>query len=135
MAAAVSSGLSSSKFEWPWQYGFPPFFTLQPHAETRRRQLDAWCALVLDYCRDRRLFVLNVEEMLSAGHELFSNKAIDRRLARDALLSVLDELRRRGQLEWLDDAAGSSPARRKTEPLDPNVRLPPLPPLFPIVFA
>lgn len=117
MAAVVAP---STKFEWPWQYAFPPFFTLQPHVETRRRQLDAWCALVLDYCRDRRLFVLNVEEMLSGGHELFANKSIERRLARDALLAVLDELRRRGQLEWLDD----SPSRQKSEPsLDPNVRI------------
>ncbi|KAG8041928.1 hypothetical protein G9C98_007232 [Cotesia typhae] len=31
-----------SEIEWPWQYSFPPFFTLQPHAETKEKQLSAW---------------------------------------------------------------------------------------------
>jgi hypothetical protein len=37
--------------EWPWQYSFPPFFTLQPHAPTREKQLEAWKHLVLSYCQ------------------------------------------------------------------------------------
>ena len=36
--------------EWPWQYSFPPFFTLQPHKDTRDKQIEAWRHLVLNYC-------------------------------------------------------------------------------------
>ncbi|KAL1416444.1 hypothetical protein MTO96_000725 [Rhipicephalus appendiculatus] len=31
----------TTDFEWPWQYGFPPFFTLQPTLATREKQLEA----------------------------------------------------------------------------------------------
>ena len=60
--------------DWPWQYSFPPFFTiqvsnhvlinfilshipddrsslLQPHSATRAKQLEAWRHLVLNYCQ------------------------------------------------------------------------------------
>ena len=39
--------------EWPWQYSFPPFFTLQPHKDTRDKQIEAWRHLVLNYCQVR----------------------------------------------------------------------------------
>ena len=38
---------SNSASEFPWQHSFPPFYTLQPHQETRRKQLDAWRSIVL----------------------------------------------------------------------------------------
>ena len=37
--------------DWPWQYSFPPFFTLQPHAPTREKQIQAWKYLVISYCQ------------------------------------------------------------------------------------
>ena len=57
--------------DWPWQYSFPPFFTIQvsillilthahdpwqwlipqPHSATRAKQLEAWRHLVLNYCQ------------------------------------------------------------------------------------
>ena len=37
-----------SHFEWPWQYNFPPFFTLQNHQETREKQIDQWISLGSD---------------------------------------------------------------------------------------
>ena len=33
--------------EFPWQHSFPPFYTLQPHQETKRKQLEAWRSIVL----------------------------------------------------------------------------------------
>ena len=44
--------------EWPWQYSFPPFFTLQPHAPTREKQLEEWKHLVLSYCQASFLEIL-----------------------------------------------------------------------------
>ncbi len=38
---------ASEEFAWPWQFSFPPFFTLQPNEDTRRKQTDAWCQHVL----------------------------------------------------------------------------------------
>jgi len=38
-----------SHFEWPWQYNFPPFFTLQNHQETREKQIDQWISLGSDF--------------------------------------------------------------------------------------
>ena len=37
------------EFQWPWQYSFPPFFSIQPNLDTRGKQIDAWKNLVLSY--------------------------------------------------------------------------------------
>ena len=66
----------SSGFQWPWQYEFPPFFTIQPNSDTRAKQLDAWCDLVLGYHRSSKSHVLDVNEALSSP--LFYNENINR---------------------------------------------------------
>ena len=43
----VSTRIIMEGGEFPWQHSFPPFFTLQPHQETQRKQLDAWQTIVL----------------------------------------------------------------------------------------
>ena len=43
----VSTKIIMEGGEFPWQHSFPPFFTLQPHQETQRKQLDAWQTIVL----------------------------------------------------------------------------------------
>ena len=48
--------------EWPWQYNFPPFFTLQPNEDTKNKQIDAWCDLILKYGREKRIFQLDLVE-------------------------------------------------------------------------
>ncbi|CAG5100182.1 Similar to Vps25: Vacuolar protein-sorting-associated protein 25 (Drosophila melanogaster) [Cotesia congregata] len=48
-----------SEIEWPWQYSFPPFFTLQPHAETKEKQLSAWTSLVLNYYQSTKQSILD----------------------------------------------------------------------------
>ena len=62
-------------FQWPWQYEFPPFFTVQPNTDTRRKQLDAWCDLVLAYHRVTKSYLLDVNEALSSP--LFFNSKIN----------------------------------------------------------
>ncbi|KAM8795170.1 vacuolar protein-sorting-associated protein 25 [Eudromia elegans] len=92
-------------FAWPWQYNFPPFFTLQPNGDTRRKQLAAWCALVLGYCRRQRLHAMTVRE----AHDgpLFGNARLQRKLPLEAVQVVLEELRKQGNLEWLDKSKSS----------------------------
>lgn len=84
--------MSQDQFEWPWQYSFPPFFTLQPHAETRANQIAAWRSLVLDYLRFNKQFIIDIRE---AQHQtLFSNTAINRKLDTECLLAILSDLQR-----------------------------------------
>ncbi|VDP83917.1 unnamed protein product [Echinostoma caproni] len=94
--------MSGSQFEWPWQYSFPPFFTLQPNAETRRKQHDAWCQLVLDYFKSKNQYTVSVPSIRDASCPLFHNKDIQRTANAELVSSVLEELRRRGNLEWVD---------------------------------
>ncbi|XP_058036338.1 vacuolar protein-sorting-associated protein 25 isoform X2 [Ahaetulla prasina] len=87
-------------FEWPWQYSFPPFFTLQPNVDTRQKQLTAWCSLVLSYCRLNKLYTMTVPEAQESP--LFNNWKLQRKLSLESILVVLEELRKKGNLEWLD---------------------------------
>ena len=53
-------------------YNFPPFFTLQPVAKTRAKQLNLWRDLILDYYRKNEIYTLVISDC-----ELFENKAIN----------------------------------------------------------
>lgn len=88
-----------ASMEMPWQYSFPPFFTIQPNIDTRKKQLEAWCRLVLDMQRTRKSYSLDINE---AESSIFSNKDINRKLPLDGIHMVLEELRVRGHLEWKD---------------------------------
>ena len=83
----------------PWQYSFPPFFTIQPNIDTRKKQLEAWCDLVLTVQKGRKSYSLDVAE---AQNSIFCNKDIDRKLPLDGVNMVLEELRKKGHLEWKD---------------------------------
>lgn len=83
----------------PWQYSFPPFFTIQPNIDTRKKQLQAWCDLVLAAQKNKKSYTLDVKE---AHNTIFSNKEIDRKLSMDGVLLVLEELCNKGNLEWKD---------------------------------
>ncbi|KAK2111878.1 Vacuolar protein-sorting-associated protein 25 [Saguinus oedipus] len=74
-------------FEWPWQYRFPPFFTLQPNVDTRQKQLAAWCSLVLSFCRLHKQSSMTVMEAQESP--LFNNVKLQR------------------NLEWLDKSKSS----------------------------
>jgi ESCRT-II complex subunit VPS25 len=89
-----------SEFSFPWQYHFAPFFTLQPHAETRAKQLAAWRSIVLDYCQHKAIAAVEVKDL--ARSPLFNNAELGRRLDEKAVEVVLDELCAHGHLEWLD---------------------------------
>jgi len=86
--------------EWPWQYTFPPFFTIQPNSETREKQLEAWKSLVLAYAKLHRIESLVVSEALTS--DLFSNTAIKRSLDKEGATLVLDQLAASGHVEWED---------------------------------
>lgn len=88
-----------SKFAYPWEYDFPPFFTIQPNLETRKLQLEAWRSLILDYCQHHNLHQLNLRDCLSKPP--FSNEAIDRRLDLDSLRLIINSLVSKRFAEWI----------------------------------
>jgi ESCRT-II complex subunit VPS25 len=91
---------SLATFQWPWQYDFPPFYTLQTNLDTRSKQLDAWCDLVLAYYRHIRGFTMDITEAQSS--QLFNNAKINRKLSIDMIQVILDELVKKGNVEWED---------------------------------
>ncbi|XP_023612667.1 vacuolar protein-sorting-associated protein 25 isoform X2 [Myotis lucifugus] len=82
-------------FEWPWQYRFPPFFTLQPNVDTRQKQLAAWCSLVLSFCRLHKQASMTVMEAQESP--LFNNVKLQRKLPMESIQVVLEELRKKAQ--------------------------------------
>ena len=70
-------------------------FRLQPNLETRKKQIDAWCSLVLTYHRHHRIYTLDVVE--AQDGPLFHNKDISRKLPLDTIYVVLEELRKKGK--------------------------------------
>ena len=83
-----------------WQLSFPPFFTLQKHAETQKKQLEAWCSIVLKHCATRKLQNIDLSNLRSS--DLFQNATIDRRASVQLIQAIFDDLHRRGHLHWLD---------------------------------
>lgn len=87
-------------FEFPFFHNYPPYFTLQPVQETRDKQSSLWQALILQYCRSQKVYIV-----LAAGEDenpLFVNNAIDRRANREARTYFLSGLVESGRAAWLD---------------------------------
>ncbi|KAK0423565.1 hypothetical protein QR680_008212 [Steinernema hermaphroditum] len=87
-------------FKWPWQYDFPPFFTLQPTLTTRDKQLEAWSRLILDYCQFHKIYSLDVIE--ASNSELFNNIRLNRKLDSDGIVAVFEYLEHKQHVEWID---------------------------------
>jgi ESCRT-II complex subunit VPS25 len=86
-------------FAFPGVYSFPPFWTLQDVMETKRRQIDMWCDLILRYTKAKKLDVLDVTAAL--GTELFRNASIKRYLDRPTAEFFLERLVERRNAEWV----------------------------------
>jgi len=95
--------MATTQFEWPWQYNFPPFFTIQPNMATQAKQCEAWSELILSYYKHNKEYRLDVTE--AHGSPLFSNEAIKRKLAMDDIRMVLDTLAKTGHVEWDNETA------------------------------
>jgi len=92
--------MSSSDFAWPVQYSFPPFFTIQPNAETKKKQLDIWTQLVLNYCRANKMFVLDKSDNSSV---LFNNREISRQLSLESITVILEYMKTKEKIQWADE--------------------------------
>ena len=90
-----------SGFTYPWEYNFPPFFTIQPNQETRKAQLEAWRSLIIDFCQHRNIHQLHLKEWLNKPP--FFNETIDRRLSLDSLRTVISSLVEKRFAEWVNE--------------------------------
>ncbi len=64
--------MANPSSEFSWQHDFPPFYTLQPNADTRTKQLSAWRSIVVEYCKKHKLTKFDVRKINDS--ELFNNK-------------------------------------------------------------
>jgi len=61
-------------FAYPEFWNYPPYFTLQPVAETQEKQKALWRGLILNYCQSTRTFRIRVDD---EKFEPFHNRVID----------------------------------------------------------
>lgn len=97
--------------EFPWQYNFPPFFTIQPNEDTKKKQLEVWCDLVLAYCKQKKMFKLDL--IHAQNTELFTNKTLDRKCSIELITLIIDQLVKQKRAEWIVQS-GESPSKMKT---------------------
>lgn len=94
-------------FVFPPMYSFPPFFTLQPAADTRERQLQMWCELVLSYCSHHKIDQLDFDSSTLQRSPLFCNEGLSRRLKPEVMRMVVGRLADSGRAEWVKGSAQS----------------------------
>jgi ESCRT-II complex subunit VPS25 len=105
-------------FSYPPLFEFPPLFTLQPVIETRKRQLQIWTELTLDFFRHHNIFTFNLTDLSSStsptpspsssssssshlvATQLFSNPRINRRLSYEGVFEIFKLLVATNRAEW-----------------------------------
>ncbi|KAK5002234.1 hypothetical protein LTR28_011669 [Elasticomyces elasticus] len=108
---------TSASYTPPPYTSYPPFYTLQPNATTRSRQLSLWSSYILSYTRSQtpRIFRLNLSTALDSS--LFHNRTISRRLGERDARTVLDWMASRDggtRVEWIGSGKGKSGAREQS---------------------
>lgn len=101
------------RFAFPPIYDFPPFWTLQDVMETKRRQCDMWCDLILRYMKEKNQSELDLGKALTT--ELFRNDRIKRGLDKPTAVFFLNQLVERGNAQWLVKDEKIVVTWRKTE--------------------
>eukprot|EP01040_Poterioochromonas_malhamensis_P008050 gene8050-8701_t len=90
---------TTTTFTPPEFWSFKPFFSLQPIAETREKQLRLWKELILDYCAKSHIYQIN-----PITFPYFKNESINRQLSSEGIAAVTQYLVNSRNAEW-DDAA------------------------------
>lgn len=91
--------MARPEFDFPFFWSFPPYFTLQPVEETRRKQIALWCELILRWCKHQKVYRLNTD--VAEDTALFANQQINRSLNSEARTTVLHVLVKQGNGLWL----------------------------------
>ena len=75
------------KDDLPEMYNFPPFFTIQPVLETRKKQLKVWQDLIVNWHKIQATEVLNLNDW-----KLFENSSINRSVDMDGRRTIVEYL-------------------------------------------
>jgi ESCRT-II complex subunit VPS25 len=92
-------------FQYPPEHDFPPFYTLQPNALTKRAQLQQWSTIIQGFCRHNHLFMLSLADALETP--LFRNRDLGKRLGMADTKEVLDWMSGKEggeRIEWMGTA-------------------------------
>ena len=79
---------------------FIPCSRIQPHTETRAKQLEAWEQLITEYLKTTKQSTIDIRE--SQNSPLFNNTEINRKLSQEAILTILEDMAKTGRAAPLD---------------------------------
>ena len=74
--------LINPNYKFPEYYSWPFFFTIQKHGETRRKQLLMWTDLILNFCKDNKVWRLSKSVFYE---NLGKNPKVNRKLPIDSV--------------------------------------------------
>ena len=80
----------------------PYFYTLQDHLPTRKKQLSMWASLTLSEFHKKAVKESSRSKLESDGFALYNNAAIRRRLGKEFIALVLQELVQARKIEFRD---------------------------------
>ena len=97
--------MTTENLSWKtWEYNFPPFFTLQPVASTRKKQIIAWGTILQNYCMTKKLTEIDLT------CEVFENKQINRKLSNNDIQEIFLQL---SQMEIVKFSASANESKDK----------------------
>eukprot|EP01130_Rhizamoeba_saxonica_P008203 TRINITY_DN3316_c0_g1_i2.p1 TRINITY_DN3316_c0_g1~~TRINITY_DN3316_c0_g1_i2.p1 ORF type:complete len:121 (+),score=15.76 TRINITY_DN3316_c0_g1_i2:65-427(+) len=86
------------EYEKPIEYDMEPLYTLQVNLNSRTKQLNIWVDIVLGYFRCHRIYELSTDAFYDL--QLFNNTKIRRRLNRDFITIIMEELLSLDYASW-----------------------------------
>ena len=92
MSTTTSSSsviLINPSYKFPDYYRWPFFFTLQRHPETRRKQIEMWIKLIIQFCKDNKVWRLSKSEFFE---NMGKNPNIKRKLNNEAVDVIFSSL-------------------------------------------
>ena len=101
----------SATLEHSSMYNYPPMWSPQLTLATRRRQLERWSTIVQGYCRQKRLWRLNLVDALST--ELFRNSRLRKSIPLHEATQIIDWMTQAEGLrraEWIGKSGEKSSA-------------------------
>ena len=73
---------------------------IQPVLSTQRKQMTMWGDLLLDYTKEMKLSTIIISEI--AETEVFWNKKIGKKMPKEEIIKIFDDLESRKNGEWVD---------------------------------
>ena len=92
MSTSTSSSsviLINPNYKFPEYYRWPFFFTLQRHPETRKKQIEMWIKLIIQFCKDNKVWRLSKSEFYE---NIGKNPNIRRKLNNEAVDLIFNSL-------------------------------------------